>query len=103
MRKHVAALLAGTLASASTSDAAFVGMNVVSSQVTAGSDTFYVFKVYAKFNNANDTVLNLYGMNTLPAGSFNHNDFLSGGMNSNGAGTWSPALVPTATVGLAGR
>jgi predicted outer membrane repeat protein len=100
MRERLAAVLVGTIASASTAHGAFVGMNVVSSQVTVGTDTFYVFKVFAKFNNANDTVLNVYGMNTLPAGSFNHNDFLSGGSNSNVAGTWSPVLVSAATVGI---
>jgi hypothetical protein len=95
-------LLAGLAATAvaGSASAGFVGMNVVSSQVTQGADTFYVFKVYAKFNNANDTVLNAYGMNTLPAGSFNHNDFLSGGVNSNVAGTWSPSLVSAGTVGI---
>ena len=90
-------LLAGVAATvvAGSASAAFVGMNVVSSTVTQGADTFYVFKVYAKFNNANDTVLNAYGMNALPAGSFWHNDFLSGG-GSNVAGTWSPTLIPSA-------
>ena len=90
-------LLAGLAATAvaGSASAGFVGMNVVSSQVTQGADTFYVFKVYAKFNNANDTVLNAYGMNALPAGSFWHNDFLSGG-GSNVAGTWSPTLIPSA-------
>ena len=90
-------LLAGVAATvvAGSASAAFVGMNVVSSTVSQGADTFYVFKVYAKFNNANDTVLNAYGMNALPAGSFWHNDFLSGG-GSNVAGTWSPTLIPSA-------
>jgi MYXO-CTERM domain-containing protein len=91
-------LLVGVAATmvAGSASAAFVSMNVVSSTVSQGADTFYVFKVYAKFNNANDTVLNAYGMNALPAGSFWHNDFLSGG-GSNVAGTWSPTLIPSST------
>ncbi len=91
-------LLVGVAATmvAGSASAAFVSMNVVSSTVSQGADTFYVFKVYAKFNNANDTVLNAYGMNALPAGSFWHNDFLSGG-GSNVAGTWSPTLIPSPT------
>ena len=93
----MAALLAG--AAAASANAAFVGMNVVSSTVSSGADTFYVFKVYAKFNNNTDTVLNAYGMNALPAGGFWHNDFLSGG-GSTVAGTWSPTLVPAATAAL---
>jgi MYXO-CTERM domain-containing protein len=94
----IAALIAG--AAAASANAGFVGMNVVSSQVTQGADTFYVFKVYAKFNSNLDTVLNAYGMNALPSGSFNHNDFLSGGSNSTVAGTWSPSLVSANTVGI---
>jgi MYXO-CTERM domain-containing protein len=94
----MAALIAG--AAAASANAAFVGMNVVSNTVTQGADTFYVFKVYAKFNNANDTVLNAYGMNSLAAGSFWHNDFLSGPSGSTVAGTWSPTLVPAPNAAL---
>jgi hypothetical protein len=93
MKMGLFAGLAATAAAGSAS-AAFVGMNVVSSEVIQGADTFYVFKVYAKFNNANDTVLNAYGMNALPTGAFWHNDFLSGPSGSTVAGTWSPTLVP---------
>jgi predicted outer membrane repeat protein len=79
---------------------AFVGLNVTSSTVTQGADTYYVFKVYAKFNNANDTLLNAYGMNALPSGAFWHNDFLSGPSGSTVAGTWSPTLVPAPNAAL---
>jgi len=79
---------------AGSASAAFVGMNVVESTVTQGANTFSVFRVFAQFNNANDTVLNAYGMIATPAGAFWHNDFLSGGTFSNMAGTWSPTLVP---------
>ena len=95
-------LLAGVAATlvAGSASAAFVGMNVVSSSSVVGADTFYVFKVYAKFNNANDTVLNAYGMNALPVGGFWHNDFLSGPSGSTVAGTWSPTLVPAPNAAL---
>jgi predicted outer membrane repeat protein len=78
----------------SAASAAFTGIEVVPSTVTQGTDTFYVYKVYAKFNNANDTVLNAYGMNALPSGAFWHNDFLSDPSGSTVAGTWSPTLLP---------
>jgi hypothetical protein len=95
-------LLAGVAATlvAGSASAAFVGMNVVGSTVTQGADTFYVFKVYAKFNNANDTVLNAYGMSATTAGAFNHNDFLNGNTNSNVAGTWSPTLLLGSNAGI---
>jgi hypothetical protein len=99
MRIFKSAILLAAAAIGTNAEAAFVGMNVVASTVTQGADTFYVFKVYAKFNNANDTVLNAYGMNALPTGWFWHNDFLSGG-GSTVAGTWNPTLVPAATAGL---
>jgi hypothetical protein len=70
MRIFKSAILLASAAIGTNAEAAFVGMNVVASTVTQGADTFYVFKVYAKFNNVNDTVLNAYGMNALPAGAF---------------------------------
>jgi predicted outer membrane repeat protein len=88
------AAIAAVSALGSAASAAFTGIEVVPSTVTQGADTFYVYKVYATFNNANDTVLNAYGMNALPSGAFWHNDFLSGPSGSTVAGTWSPTLVP---------
>ncbi len=92
MVRTAASLVAAALGTAAS--AAFVGIEVVPSAVVQGGNTFYVYKVYAKFNSANDTVLNAYGMNALPAGGFWHNDFLSGPAGSTVAGTWSPTLVP---------
>ena len=81
---------------ASPSSAGFVSIEVVQSSFVQGADTFHVYKVYAKFNSANDTVLNAYGMIAMPSGNYWHNDFLSGG-GSNVAGTWSPTLIPSPT------
>jgi hypothetical protein len=74
---------------ASTASAGFVGMNTTYSTVTQGFFTYHVFKVFAKFNDANDNLLKADGMFLVPPGYFWHNDFLSGG-GSTSAGTWSP-------------
>ena len=97
--KFFASAFAAASCSASL-PAAFVGIEVVPSVVTQGANTFFVYRVYARFNSSTDTVLNAYGMNALPAGAFWHNDFLSGPSGSNVAGTWSPTLVPAPNVPL---
>jgi predicted outer membrane repeat protein len=78
----LSATLATGVATASA-HAGLVGMVVVPSTVAEGTNTLYVFTVYAKFNSPLDTVLNCYGMNATPPGLFWHNDFLSGGIHIN--------------------
>ena len=64
----MAALIAS--AAAASANAGFVAMEVDASTTVQGGNTYFVYRVFAKFNNVNDTVLNVYGMTTTPAGSF---------------------------------
>lgn len=85
---------------ATSANAGFVGMNVVPSTTVVGLDTFYVFRVFARFNSPNDTVLSFSGLNATPTGLCWHNDMLTGGQSSNVSGTWNPSLANPQTAGL---
>ena len=67
-------ILAGAVALAVSgfASAGFVGMEVTSSVV----DGKQVFKVYAKFDNANNTVLNVFGVGAINGSAFFHADFV---------------------------
>lgn len=73
---------AAALAASGFASAGFVGM-VVESQVIQGVTQF---RVYAQFDNANDTVLSVFGVANI-SGNFNQSDLLPG---------WSPLFTTNA-------
>ena len=100
------ASLAG-LAVAGSASAAFVSFVVVSTQVTTGGVLLDQHKVYARFNGATDTLLNVFnfkylgGSNAADAyAQFYHKDNsdYNGGVLSQTYGTWAPTLTGSATL-----
>jgi MYXO-CTERM domain-containing protein len=77
---------AAALAVSGFASAGFVGMDVQSSVI----DGKTVFQVFAKFNNANDVVLSVFGVNGIPAGGFFNNDFAGG--------SWAPQFTNPAAI-----
>jgi len=100
------ASLAG-LAAAGSASAAFVSFVVVTTQVTTGGVLLDQHKVFARFNGATDTVLNVFNLaysggaaaGTDPYGAFYHKDNsdYNGGILGKQYGTWAPQLTGLAT------
>jgi hypothetical protein len=98
----LAALIAGASA-----QAAFVGYVVVSTNVTSGGLNLTRHEVFARFNGATDTALNVFSLRTAgsttlsanDAGGFWHKDNsdYNGGVLSQQYGTWAPQLTGGAT------
>jgi hypothetical protein len=96
--KFAVPMLAAAALSASAS-AAFVGFVTETTVVAPGKTAT---KLYAKFSNASDTVLNAFQIHStgtfgaasgLGSGNFWHNDFLNGNVSTTFAGTWNPSLL----------
>jgi len=99
------ASLAG-LAVAGSAAASFVSFVTVTTQVTTGGVLLDQHKVYARFNGATDTLLNVFnlaysgGSNAADAyAQFYHKDnsSYSGGVLGKQYGTWAPSLTGNAT------
>jgi len=91
-------MLAAAALSASAS-AAFVGFVTETTVVATGKTAT---KLYAKFTNGSDTLLNAFQIHSLQTfgaasglgtGNFWHQDFLNGNVQSTFAGTWNPTLL----------
>ena len=91
-------MLAAAALSASAS-AAFVGFVTETTVVATGKTST---KLYAKFTNGSDTLLNAFQIHSLQTfgaasglgtGNFWHQDFLNGNVQSTFAGTWNPTLL----------
>ncbi len=102
-----AAAVAGLAVSALAS-AAFVNYVVVSTPITTGTGAGLTrYEVFARFNGATDTVLNVFNFqaqggwvaHTDAAAGFWHKDNsdYSGGVLGQAYGTWAPQLVGSAT------
>jgi formylglycine-generating enzyme required for sulfatase activity len=101
--------VAPVLAAASvvgTVEAAFTGYTVVATPVTSGGQNLVRYEVFANFNGATDTVLNVFNFTSTGAsagedayGNFWHKDNsdYNGGVLSTEYGTWAPQLVGGAT------
>lgn len=92
-------LLAANAFAAPSAGAAFSGFVTETALVAPGRIRT---KVYARFTNASDTLLNAYhihavvlhgGASGLGTGNFWHVDFLNGNVTTTIAGTWNPALL----------
>ena len=91
-------MLAAAALSASAS-AAFVGFVTETTVVAPGKTAT---KLYAKFTNGSDTLLNAFQIHSLQTfgaasglgtGNFWHQDFLNGNVSTTFAGTWNPSLL----------
>ena len=101
--------VAPVLAAASvvgTVEAAFTGYTVVATPVTSGGQNLIRYEVFANFNGATDTVLNVFNFTSTGAsagedayGNFWHKDNsdYNGGVLSTQYGTWAPQLTGSAT------
>jgi hypothetical protein len=100
-KQFLAAAWLGPVAAslAPASEAAFVGF-VTETTVVVRRKT--ATKLYAKFTNASDTLLNAFqihatatygGATGLGTGNFWHQDFLNGNVSTTFAGTWNPSLL----------
>ena len=86
-------------------EAAFTGYTVVATPVTSGGQNLIRYEVFANFNGATDTVLNVFNLALVstsdpdPYGNFWHKDIsdYNGGVLSQQQGTWAPQLVGSAT------
>jgi hypothetical protein len=87
-------------------EAAFTGYTVVATPVTSGGQNFIRYEVFANFNGATDTVLNVFNFTSTGAsagedayGNFWHKDNsdYNGGVLSTQYGTWAPQLVGSVT------
>ena len=107
MKNEMIAAIAG-LAVSGIASAAFVNYTVVSTAVTSGGQSLVRHELFANFNGATDTVLNVFNFqasggwaaHTDAAGGFWHkdnNDSNPGVLNQE-FGTWSPTAVGSATL-----
>ncbi len=104
---RTAAVLGVSACVASGANAAFVGYVVTSTNIASGGQNFVRYEVFAVFNGATDTVLNVFnfqaqggwGANLNAASGFWHKDNsdYNGGVLSQAYGTWSPTLTGSAT------
>ena len=88
-------------------EAAFVGYSVVATAVTNSGQNLVRYELFANFNGATDTVLNVFNFqasggwaaHSSAAGGFWHKDNNddSPGVLSQEFGTWSPSVVGSAT------
>ena len=98
----------GAMAPERASDAAFTGYTVVATPFSNSGQNLVRYEVFANFNGAIDTVLNVFnfqaqggwGANLDAATGFWHKDNsdYSGGVLGQEYGTWAPALTGSATL-----
>ena len=90
-----------------SAEAAFTGYTVVATPVTSGGQNLVRYEVFANFNGATDTVLNVLNFTSTGAsagedayGNFWHKDNsdYNGGVLGQEYGTWAPQLVGGATI-----
>jgi len=94
------------LAVSGVASAAFTGYTVVSANVTSGGQNLTRYEVFANFNGATDTVLNVFNLALVSSqdadgyGGFWHKDNsdYNGGVLSQQYGTWAPQLIGSATL-----
>ena len=106
MKIEMSAAIAG-LAVSGIASAAFVNYTVVSTAVTNSGQSLVRHELFANFNGATDTVLNVFNFQASggwaqhadAAGGFWHkdNNDTSPGVLSQEFGTWSPSAVGSAT------
>ena len=107
MKIEMSAAIAG-LAVSGIASAAFVNYTVVSTAVTNSGQSLVRHELFANFNGATDTVLNVFNFqasggwaaHTDAAGGFWHKDNASGntGVLMQEFGTWAPSLTGSATL-----
>ena len=107
MKIEMSAAIAG-LAVSGIASAAFVNYSVVSTAVTNSGQSLVRHELFANFNGATDTVLNVFNFqasggwaaHSSAAGGFWHKDNNSDspGILSQSFGTWAPQLVGSATL-----
>ena len=107
MKNEMIAAIAG-LAVSGIASAAFVNYTVVSTAVTSGSQSLVRYELFANFNGATDTVLNVFNFqasggwaaHSSAAGGFWHKDNASdnGGVLMQEFGTWAPQLTGSSTL-----
>ena len=106
MKNEMIAAIAG-LAVSGIASAAFVNYSVVSTAVTSGGQSLVRHELFANFNGATDTVLNVFNFQASggwaahadAAGGFWHKDNNSDspGILNQSFGTWAPQLTGSAT------
>jgi hypothetical protein len=94
-------------AATSAASAGFIGYLCTSTYISSGGHSLVRYEVFAVFNGATDTVLNVFnfqaqggwGANPSAAGGFWHKDNsdYNGGVLSQEYGTWAPTLTGSAT------
>ena len=107
MKNEMIAAIAG-LAVSGIASAAFVNYTVVSTAVTNSGQSLVRHELFANFNGATDTVLNVFNFqasggwaaHTDAAGGFWHKDNASGntGVLMQEFGTWAPSAIGSATL-----
>ena len=105
MKCGMIAAVAG-LAVSGVASAAFTGYTVTSTNVSSGGQNLVRYEVFATFNGATDTVLNVFNFAAVPGGSgdayggFWHKDNsdYNGGVLFQQYGTWAPSLTGSATL-----
>ena len=93
------------LAVSGVASAAFVNYTVVATNVTSGGQNLTRYELFANFNGATDTVLNVFNLALVSTneadayGGFWHKDNsdYNGGVLSTQYGTWAPQLTGSAT------
>ena len=93
------------LAVSGVASAAFVNYTVVATNVTSGGQNLTRYELFANFNGATDTVLNVFNLALVSTneadayGGFWHKDNsdYNGGVLSQQYGTWAPQLVGSPT------
>jgi hypothetical protein len=100
-----AMIAAATLAATSAASATLTGWSVTSTAVSSGGYNLVRYEVFATFNGATDTLLNVFNLGAVGSGSedwyggFWHKDNsdYNGGVLSQDYGTWAPQLTGSAT------
>jgi hypothetical protein len=95
----------GSVSLERAAEAAFTGYTVVATNVTSGGQNLVRYEVFANFNGATDTVLNVFNFALVSTneadayGGFWHKDNSSynGGVLSQQYGSWAPQLIGGAT------
>jgi hypothetical protein len=100
-----AMIAAATLAATSAASATLTSWSVTSTAVSSGGQNLIRYEVFATFNGATDTLLNVFNLGAVGSGQedwyggFWHKDTSSGnsGVLSQQYGTWAPQAVGNAT------
>ncbi|MFM7261312.1 MAG: hypothetical protein ACKO3W_11980 [bacterium] len=104
--KHGMMMVGLGLAISGTAPAAFTGYSIIANNVTNSGINLTRYELFANFNGATDTVLNVFNLALVSSqdadgyGGFWHKDSsdYNGGVLSQQYGTWAPQLTGSATL-----